>query len=173
MRKLINSFVLKRYIIFLCICIFVFISNVALTEENIKNTQEFKAIKSDNANMRVGPGKRFEILWNFKKPGLPIKIHKKFEQWYQIETPDGSIGWMRNNLISYKEKTIIFIKNAKIYKDKNIESKIIANVDKNSILKIHYCKNEWCKVESKKYNIIGFVQNNKNSMWGAYIFNSN
>ncbi len=173
MRKLINSFVLKRYIIFLCICIFVFISNVALTEENIKNTQEFKAIKSDNANMRVGPGKRFEILWNFKKPGLPIKIHKKFEQWYQIETPDGSIGWMRNNLISYKEKTIIFIKNAKIYKDKNIESKIIANVDKNSILKIHYCKNEWCKVESKEYNIIGFVQNNKNSMWGAYIFNSN
>ena len=77
MRKLINSFVLKRYIIFLYICIFVFISNVALTEENIKNTQEFKAIKSDNANMRVGPGKRFEILWNFKKPGLPIKIHKK------------------------------------------------------------------------------------------------
>jgi len=173
LRKLINSFVLIRYIIFLCICIFVFISNVALTEENIKNTQEFKAIKSDNANMRVGPGKRFEILWNFKKPGLPIKIHKKFEQWYQIETPDGSIGWMRNNLISYKEKTIIFIKNAKIYKDKNIESKIIANVDKNSILKIHYCKNEWCKVESKEYNIIGFVQNNKNSMWGAYIFNSN
>ncbi len=173
MRKLINSFVLKRYIIFLCICIFVFLSNIALTEENIKNTQEFKAIKSDNANMRVGPGKRFEILWNFKKPGLPIKIHKKFEQWYQIETPDGSIGWMRNNLISYKEKTIIFIKNAKIYKDKNIESKIIANVDKNSILKIHYCKNEWCKVESKEYNIIGFVQNNKNSMWGAYIFNSN
>ena len=171
MRKLINSFVLKRYIIFLYICIFVFLSNIALTEENIKNTQEFKAIKSDNANMRVGPGKRFEILWNFKKPGLPIKIHKKFEQWYQIETPDGSIGWMRNNLISYKEKTIIFIKNAKIYKDKNMESRVIANVDKNSILRVYYCKNEWCKVESKKYKIIGFAK--RNSIWGAYVFNSN
>ena len=171
MRKLINSFVLKRYIIFLYICIFVFLSNIALTEENIKNTQEFKTIKSDNANMRVGPGKRFEILWNFKKPGLPIKIHKKFEQWYQIETPDGSIGWMRNNLISYKEKTIIFIKNAKIYKDKNMESRVIANVDKNSILRVYYCKNEWCKVESKKYKIIGFAK--RNSIWGAYVFNSN
>ena len=171
MRKLINSFVLKRYIIFLYICIFVFLSNIALAEENIKNTQEFKTIKSDNANMRVGPGKRFEILWNFKKPGLPIKIHKKFEQWYQIETPDGSIGWMRNNLISYKEKTIIFIKNAKIYKDKNMESRVIANVDKNSILRVYYCKNEWCKVESKKYKIIGFAK--RNSIWGAYVFNSN
>ena len=171
MRKLINSFVLKRYIIFLYICIFVFLSNIALSEENIKNTQEFKTIKSDNANMRVGPGKRFEILWNFKKPGLPIKIHKKFEQWYQIETPDGSIGWMRNNLISYKEKTIIFIKNAKIYKDKNMESRVIANVDKNSILRVYYCKNEWCKVESKKYKIIGFAK--RNSIWGAYVFNSN
>jgi len=173
LRKLINSLVLKRYIIFLYICIFIFISNVSQTEENLKNTQEFKSIKSNNANMRVGPGDRFEILWNFRKAGLPIKIHKKFEHWYQIETHDGSIGWMWRSLISNKEKTIVFLKNEKIYKDKNIESKIIAHVDKNSILKIHYCKNEWCKVESKEYNIIGFVQNNKNSMWGAYVFNSN
>jgi len=151
------------------------ISNVAFTEENTQNTLEFKSIKrkSDSANMRVGPGERFEILWNFKKPGLPLKIHKTFDHWYQVETPDGSVGWMSRILISDKEKTIIFLKNEKIYKNKDIEAKILAYVEKNSILKIHYCKNEWCKVESKKYKIIGFVQKNKNSMWGAYIFNSN
>ena len=175
MNKLIKSTILKKYLIFLNIFIFIFISNVAFTEENTQNTLEFKSIKrkSDNANMRVGPGKRFEILWNFKKPGLPIKIHKTFDHWYQVETPDGSVGWMWRNLISDKEKTIIFLKNEKIYKNRDIEAKIIAYVEKNSILKIHYCKKEWCKVESKEYKIIGFVQKNKNSMWGAYIFNSN
>ena len=119
--------------------------------------------------MRVGPGDRFEILWNFKKAGLPIKIHKKFDHWYQVETPDGSIGWMWRNLISNKQKTIIFLKNEKIYEDKNKKSKIIANVDKNSILKVHYCKNKWCKVESKKYKILGFVYNNSNNIWGAHV----
>ena len=121
--------------------------------------------------MRVGPGDRFEILWNFKKKGLPIKIHKKFEHWYQIETPDGSIGWMWRNLISNKQKTIIFLKNENVYKDKNEVSNIIAKVDKNSILIIHYCKNKWCKVESKKYKILGFVKNNSNNIWGAYVSN--
>ena len=118
MRKLINSLVLKRYIIFLYICIFTFISNVAQTEENLKNTQEFKSIKSNNANMRVGPGDRFEILWNFRKAGLPIKIHKKFEYWYQIETHDGSIGWMWRNLISNKKKLLYFLRIKKFIKTK-------------------------------------------------------
>ena len=156
--------------IFFNIFIFTFLSHITLAEENIKINQVFKSIKdkSDSANIRVGPGERFEILWNFKKPGLPIKIHKKFDNWYQIETPDGSIGWMWGNLISRK-KTILVLKNEKIYKDQNEKSRIIANIDKDSILKIYYCKNEWCKVESKKYKILGFIKNNSNTIWGAYV----
>ena len=173
MKKILKFSFIKIYIIFLNIFIFTFLSNISLAEENIKINQEFKSLKSDDANMRVGPASTFEILWNFKKRDLPIKILKKFDHWYQVETPDGSVGWMWRNLISDKEKTIIFLKNEKIYKNRDIEAKIIAYVEKNSILKIHYCKKEWCKVESKEYKIIGFVQKNKNSMWGAYIFNSN
>ena len=37
-----------------------------------------------------------------------IKILKKFEQWYQVETPDGTIGWMWGKLLSNKQKTVIF-----------------------------------------------------------------
>ena len=159
---------MKIYLVILNIFIFTILSNIALSAENIGASQEFKSIKSNNANMRVGPGDRFEILWNFKKVGLPIKIHKTFDHWYQVETPDGSIGWMWRNLISNKQKTIIFLKNEKIYKNKNEKSKVIANVDKNSILKIYYCKNQWCKVESEKYKILGFIKNN-NNIWGAYV----
>ena len=167
MKKILKFSFIRIYIIFLNIFIFTFLSNISLAEENIKINQEFKSIKSDNANMRVGPASTFEILWNFKKRGLPIKILKKFDHWYQVETPDGSIGWMWRNLI-HKKKTIIFLKNEKIYKSKNEESRVIANVDKNSILKIYYCKNQWCKVGSEKYKILGFIKNN-NNIWGAYV----
>ena len=173
MKNILKFSFIRMCIIFLNIFIFTFLSNITLAEENININQEFKSIKdkSDSANIRVGPGKEFEILWNFKKPGLPIKIHKKFDNWYQVETPDGSIGWMSGILISRK-KTILVLKNEKIYKDKNEKSRTIANVDKNSILKIHYCKNEWCKVESEKYRILGFIKNNSNNIWGAYVSNS-
>jgi len=147
--------------------LFIFmLSNYSFSEELKKYNYEFKSIKSSNANMRVGPGKRFEILWNFKKVGLPVKILKKFEQWYQIETPDGSIGWMWGNLLSNKEKTVIFNKEGIIYRKDTVDSNIIANVSKNAILNLHYCQNNWCKVESKKDKVKGYVK--VDNIWGAY-----
>ena len=167
MQNLINNFhniKLKIFIIYIFLSIT--FSTYSLSEELEKNNYEFKSIKSDNANMRVGPGKRFEILWNFKKKGLPVKILKKFEQWYEVETPDGSRGWMWNKLLSNKQKTVIFNKNEDIYKKSSLESDIVAHVSKNAILKLHFCKNDWCKVESKKYKVIGYVRTN--NIWGAY-----
>jgi len=151
------------------IILFISFSNLALSQETEDSYIDYKSIKKNNANMRLGPGKRYEIIWNFTKADLPVKIIKKFDLWYKVETPDGSIGWMKGSLLA-KQKTIIFKKNDKIYKNNNLGSNIIAHVDKNSILKIHYCKNQWCKVESNKYRIIGFVQ--KNNIWGAFVSSS-
>ncbi len=167
MQNFIKNFYLIKFKILAINFLFIFILyNYSFSEEIEKHNYEFKSIKSDNANMRIGPGKRFEILWNFKKVGLPVKILKKFEQWYKIETPDGSIGWMWSKLLSSKEKTIIFIKEDIIYRKDSIDSNIIANVSKNSILNIHFCKNKWCKVESKKDKVRGYVK--KDNIWGFY-----
>ena len=39
-------------------------------------------------------------------------------------------------------------------------------IPKNSILNIHYCENKWCKVESKKDKIKGYVK--IDNIWGFY-----
>tara|TARA_B100000700_G_C15053490_1_gene861570 strand:- start:2236 stop:2745 length:510 start_codon:yes stop_codon:yes gene_type:complete len=168
LQNFINNFIKSKFKILLINILLVFIiSNNSLSQEIKKYNNEFKSLKSDNANMRVGPGKRFEILWNFKKPGLPVKILKKFEQWYEVETPDGSIGWMWGKLLSNKQKTVLFKKKESLYERDNIESNIIAYVNKNAILKLYFCKNNWCKVESKEHKIKGFVK--IDNLWGAYI----
>ena len=168
MQNFINNYIKSKFKILLINILLVFIiSNNSLSQEIKKYNNEFKSLKSDNANMRVGPGKRFEILWNFKKPGLPVKILKKFEQWYEVETPDGSIGWMWGKLLSNKQKTVLFKKKESLYERDNIESNIIAYVNKNAILKLYFCKNNWCKVESKEHKIKGFVK--IDNLWGAYI----
>ena len=167
MQNFINNFYqIKLKILIINFLVIFILSNYSFSEELEKYNYEFKSIKSDDANMRVGPGKRFEILWNFKRIGLPVKILKKFEQWYEIETPDGSIGWMWGKLLSSKEKTVIFKQEDIIYRKDSVDSNIIANVSKNVILKIHYCENNWCKVESKKYKVIGYVK--EDNIWGAY-----
>ena len=168
MQNFINNFFYLNYKILIINALLIFfLSSNAFSEDHKKDNYEFKSIKSDDANMRVGPGKRFEILWNFKKTGLPVKILKKFEQWYQVETPDGTIGWMWGKLLSNKQKTVIFKQKESIYKKNNLESDIIAYVTKNVILDIHFCKSNWCKVESKEHKIKGYVKTD--NIWGAYI----
>jgi len=162
-----NFFQIKYKILIINILLIFILSSYSFSEELKQYHYEFKSIRSDDANMRVGPGKRFEILWNFKKTGLPVKILRKFEQWYEIETPDGSVGWMWRKLLSNKQKTVIFKTKEKIYRKNSIESDVIAYVSKNAILKIHFCKNNWCKVESKKHKVKGYVKTD--NIWGAYI----
>jgi SH3-like domain-containing protein len=149
------------------ILLFFVLTSNAISDENKKYNYEFKSIKSNDANMRIGPGKRFEIIWNFRKKGLPVKVLNKFEQWYKVETPDGSVGWMWSKLFYNKHKTVIFIENDHIYKKKSLESKVIANVFKNSILRVHFCESNWCKVEEKKHKIKGYVKTD--NIWGAFI----
>ena len=74
---------------------------------------------------------------------------------------------MWGKLLSNKQKTVIFKQKESIYKKDNIESDIIAYVTKNVILDIHFCKNNWCKVESKEHKIKGYVKTD--NIWGAYI----
>ena len=146
-------------------CIFIIIANPCQANQEVKESV-FKSLKHNNSNMRLGPGQRFEIKWNFKKIGLPIKIIQKYESWYEVETPDGSKGWMLDRLLS-KKKTVIFKTNSSIYQNPNTNSKLMATISKNSVVKIKSCKNNWCKIENEKYNIIGYVL--KTHIWGAIV----
>jgi len=156
---------------FFLILIAILVSNCS--DENNNNNNNFKALKHNDSNMRVGPGEEFEIKWNFKKIGLPVKILNQYKRWYQIETPDGSIGWMHRRLFEKKKennKTVIFLKTSKILQKPNKNASIIGNIGKNNVVNIKACKIEWCKIESKKYNLIGYTH--KNNIWGAIVSES-
>ena len=85
MQNFINNLIKCKFkILLINVLLILIIPHYSLSQEVQKHNNEFKTLRSDNANMRVGPGKRFEILWNYKKPGLPVKILKKFVNRYMI-----------------------------------------------------------------------------------------
>ena len=155
---------------FLIIIFINYLPIISMAEEKGQKETNFKSLKHNNSNMRLGPGERFEIKWNFKKIGLPVKIIQKYDLWFEVETSDGSKGWMLNRLLS-KKQTVIFKQDSFIYKKPNITSKLIANVDKNSIVKIKSCKNEWCKIESETHKIKGYTM--RKHIWGAIVSETN
>jgi len=62
LKNILKFSFIRMCILFLNIFIFTVLSNITLAEENIKINQVFKSLKdknkSDNANIRIGPGER-------------------------------------------------------------------------------------------------------------------
>ena len=49
-------------------------------------------------NIRVGPGKEFEIAFTVGD-GIPFKVIAKKGNWIQLEHADGDKGWIHNSLV--------------------------------------------------------------------------
>ncbi|GAN68731.1 hypothetical protein AA0473_0651 [Acetobacter orleanensis NRIC 0473] len=55
----------------------------------------YAALRSDEVNMRAGPGRRFPILWVYHRRGMPMRIEREFDVWRLVEDSTGQKGWIQ------------------------------------------------------------------------------
>lgn len=55
----------------------------------------YAALRSDEVNMRAGPGRRFPILWVYHRRGMPMRIEREFDVWRLVEDQTGQKGWIQ------------------------------------------------------------------------------
>ena len=60
----------------------------------------FVTLKSDNVNMRAGPGTEYPVLWHYRKEGLPLRVEAEFGVWRKVVDHDGTTGWMHHSVVS-------------------------------------------------------------------------
>ena len=76
----------------------------------------FLSLKSNEANMRVGPGNEYPILWTYKQKGLPLKIIAEYDVWRKVIDHDEVTGWMHSKLLTGRRTALITERVTKIYK---------------------------------------------------------
>jgi SH3-like domain-containing protein len=67
-------------------------------------TPYWASIRSDEVNMRVGPGEDYRIAWVYHRPKLPLKVLRIMDGWRLVQDPDGAQGWMRAQFLT-RERT--------------------------------------------------------------------
>jgi SH3-like domain-containing protein len=67
----------------------------------------FAALRSDEVNMRSGPGTRFPIEWTYQRRELPVEIVREFELWRRIRDPDGTEGWVHQSTLMGRRSFIV------------------------------------------------------------------
>lgn len=60
----------------------------------------YASLRSNEVNVRTGPGTQFPILWVYRRAGYPVKIIAEYDSWRQIEDNDGEQGWVYKGLLS-------------------------------------------------------------------------
>ncbi len=131
----------------------------------------FVSLKSQNVNMRIGPGKQFQVAWKYVKKGLPIEIIQEYENWRKVRDPEGAEGWILHSLLSGKRTIIVnpgeVNKDSGIvpmYADASRESTLVARVEAGVVGSIVSCQEEWCRISLD--GLSGHVE--KKKLWGVY-----
>ena len=81
---------------------------VVLLLASLASAAERLAVKVPKANVRSGPGTKYEVLWQVERY-YPVVIMKKSGQWVLFRDFEKDEGWVKKNLLA-KIPTVITVK---------------------------------------------------------------
>ncbi len=102
------------------------------------------SLDADEAILRRGPSQQMRALWQYQRPGLPVKILAIHEDWRRIEEPDGTTGWMHRSLLSGQRTAIVTAAVAPMRVAKSPDAAIAYRAEAGVIGRISDCGNGWC-----------------------------
>ena len=151
-------------IAFISIIIFSQVSNADIGKETGLEIPRYVSLKSDDANIRVGPSKNYPIEIKYIKKNYPLKVLEEYEEWRKVEDFKKNIGWIHKSLISGTRTGIVLSNNNKTTKLLNtLGGDLIGEIGKGNIIFLEKCKIDWCLVSSGNYK--GWMD--KKYIWGV------
>lgn len=58
------------------------------------------SIRSDEVNLRVGPGEDYRIMWVYRRQHLPLKVIRLKDGWRLVQDSAGNQGWMMSRFLT-------------------------------------------------------------------------
>jgi SH3-like domain-containing protein len=131
--------------------------------EQKNNIPRFASIRSNEVNLRRGPGTQYPHDWIYVRTGLPIEVIAEYDTWRKIRDHEGTEGWVHQAMLSGRRNVIVTALSAKLYKNAEPNPHhVIAVVEKNVIGRVLECKNHMCKVKIGGYK--GWLH--RHEIWG-------
>jgi SH3-like domain-containing protein len=125
----------------------------------------FAALRSDEVNLRAGPGTRYPIEWIYKRRELPVEIQREFEVWRLVQDPDGIKGWVHQATLTGRRSFIVSGGDATLRHDAQDGASAVAILKPGVIGHIRSCLagSEWCQVQVGDYR--GYLK--RSQFWGT------
>jgi SH3-like domain-containing protein len=123
----------------------------------------FVALKSNEINVRVGPGTRYPIRFIYRRKGLPVQIVEEFAHWRKIADHKGEGGWVHKGMIEGARTAMILDNTQNLYAKPSSESRVVMRAEASVIGTLIACEPDWCELQIERRK--GWIR--KSTIWGV------
>jgi SH3-like domain-containing protein len=126
----------------------------------------FAALRSDEVNMRVGPGTRFPIEWQYHRRDLPVQILREVEVWRLVEDQDGVKGWVHQATLAGRRSFVVQGMEAVMRRSPEDDAAAVARLKPGVVGRLRTCAAgaAWCEVQVGDYR--GWLR--RTQFWGSF-----
>ena len=124
----------------------------------------FAALRSDEVNLRTGPGVRYPIDWVYKRRDLPVQIEREFEVWRLIRDQDGVKGWVHQATLTGRRSFMVTGTERVMHRQASPDASPVARLQPGVLGHIRSCEAtaQWCQVQVGEYK--GWLK--RDEFWG-------
>ena len=139
-------------------------SNANIGKETGLEIPRYVSLKSNDANIRVGPSKNYPVVIKYIRKNFPLKILEEYGEWRKVEDFKKNNGWIHKSLISGNRTGIVLSKESKnITLLNTLNGNVIGEVGQGIIVYLKKCKIDWCLISTDNFK--GWM--NKKYIWGV------
>ncbi len=123
----------------------------------------FVSLRSDEVNVRVGPGVRYPVKWVFRQKAIPVEIVQEYDTWRKVRDWEGAEGWVHRAMLSSKRSIIVTGRITTMRRRSSDEAPAVARLGRGMVARLDKCTPTWCRVEVDGYE--GWVR--RGGLWGV------
>ena len=136
----------------------------AAAAQDVAPVPRFASLRSDEVNLRAGPGKQYPVDWVFTRRALPVEITADYGQWRKIRDVDGSEGWVHQSLLTARRSVMITREIRTLLREPEAGAAPVARAEPGVIARLLACRGVWCRIEIERHK--GWLR--RDHLWGVY-----
>lgn len=107
----------------------------------------YVSLKSNDVNVRVGPGRRYPIRYVYNRANLPVEVIEEFAHWRRIRDYEGAVGWVHKGMIDGARTAMIVDATQNLYPKPDPTTRPTIRAAATVIGRLKQCQPDWCQLE--------------------------
>jgi SH3-like domain-containing protein len=124
----------------------------------------YVSLRSNQINLRSGPGMNFPIEWVYQRKHMPVEIIAEYDTWRKIRDWQGTVGWVHQSMLDGSRYVMITGSERIMHQDASDTSPVTALLEPGVIPQLLKCDGDWCRLEIQGYK--GWVK--REDFYGVY-----